>query len=87
MRRSNLATPLQVADDLLEGQVRFRGSLLERGQILGVLRQGGADRLVDQLREAGVGLGRLDAQGAVELGLEVDGGAFLRRRYAVIIAL
>lgn len=51
------------------------GSLIERRQILGVLKQASPDGGVDQIGETPVGFGRFHAEGAVQVRIQVHGGS------------
>jgi hypothetical protein len=57
--RLYLATPPEIANDTLEREVWFRGSLLERGKILSVLSETHSDRIVHEIRHGTLGLGSL----------------------------
>src|SRR5688572_2135313 len=70
------STLAERTDQGLEIHPGFPGALLERRQIFRVLRQGTPDRLVDDLRDRLGVRRRLHPQGAVQVGVEVDGSAF-----------
>lgn len=62
MKTSNLATPLQVLDNTLEGEIGLMRPLFDYGEILGVLGQGQLDCLIDQVRHAAIGFRSLQSQ-------------------------
>ena len=74
MKSLDLATPPEILDDRLERKIRFGFTEFECGQILGVLAQRCLDGVVDEVGHGSVGLGRLQTQGSVDLGIEVDRG-------------
>src|SRR4051794_38389621 len=73
IRSSYPATALQILDDLVEAQVRPATSLLEDLKIFRVLTQGQLNSFVDELRDRPLRRRRLQPQGAVDLGIKVDG--------------
>ncbi|MEK6593651.1 MAG: hypothetical protein AABZ67_11280 [Pseudomonadota bacterium] len=64
-------------DERIEGKALFFLSFSERRKILGILGQGGLYRIVDHIGDGTIRCRSLQAQGAVYVGLEIDGGAFL----------
>ena len=75
MKTLYLATPPQLLDDLLKGEAGLRGPVMERGEILGILRKAPPEGLIDQFGERPVCLRGLDSQGPVDRRIERKGGA------------
>ena len=72
--RLYLATSPKVHEHILDGEVRFLGSRTECVQVIGVLGQALPDGRVHEVRDAMVGLSRLDSQGLWSGGDEATGG-------------
>src|SRR5688500_13214971 len=70
------STLAERTDQGLEIHPGFPGALLERRQIFRILRQGTPHRLVDDLRDRLRVRRCLHPQGAMQVRVEVDGGAF-----------
>ena len=75
MKTSSLPTATQVLDDALEGVTGCRRSGLERLQIDPILRETLADRRIDQVRQALIGLRRFQPESLMEVSISVDRGA------------
>src|SRR6478672_11100521 len=75
MRTLWLATTLQVFEHVGKGDARLAGAGIKGRQILGILGQAEPHGRIDQLGDALFGLGGFDAEGPVNAGIEVDGGA------------
>jgi hypothetical protein len=69
------AIEIEAFEHLLEGEGGLRGALLEGGEIIAILAQGLADGIVDELGDVGCGLGSLELESPVELGIEIHSGA------------
>ena len=61
IRSLYLATPLQILDHISELDGLFLGPFLERGEIFCVLGETVSDRIVDELGNRTIRLGRLEA--------------------------
>src|SRR5437867_12072396 len=85
MKSLYLATPLQVFDDILELEKWLRGPLLKRCEILGIFSEAVSHRVVDELRDRAVRLGRLEAERAMYVRVEVDRGTLLDVPHAQIV--
>ena len=72
--RLYLSTPPQISNDALEGEARLGRSLFERGEVVRVLGETRTNRVVDEIRQGALGLGRLVTKRPVNLGLKIDGG-------------
>jgi hypothetical protein len=66
---------LQVAQKLLVGHGRFGDPFGKGFQIFLIFAQGLAHRFVDEIGNRPVGRRRLQAQGLVKGGIEIDGGS------------
>jgi hypothetical protein len=66
-----VATPFQVAYDILEGEGRLRCPIVERRQVVGIFRQGEAYRVVDQIGDTLVRFRGLQPQRAMQILIEV----------------
>jgi len=75
MRRLYLATTPQCLDELVEVEVSLGRAFLKGGQIGGILGQGLANSKVDHVRDRLIRGGRLHLEGAMDIGLEVDGSS------------
>jgi hypothetical protein len=72
------ATPLQTLDEGVEGQTAVVLSIGKRREVLGVFGQSGLYRVVDHIRDRAIHGHSPKPQGAMNIGLEVNSGAFLR---------
>lgn len=72
--RLYFATPSEISNDALEGEVRFRRPLFESGKILCVFRQTRTDRIVHEIRNGTLGLGGLVTECLVDLRRKIYGG-------------
>ena len=86
MRILYLATAFQVLHDLFKREIGLGCPFLEGGQIFSVLSQGSLDGVVYQLGDRPIRLCRLQAQGAVDQRVEVDGATFGGSGHALNIA-
>src|SRR6188474_2806463 len=75
MRTLYLSTLAERTDQGFEAHPGFPGALPERRQIFRIFRQRLAYRLVDDLGHRLRARSRLHAQGAMQVGVEVDSGA------------
>jgi len=80
-------TFLEVFQDCLEGQVGLVHPLFESSKILGVFGQALSYRVVHDLRQTALRLRRLHLQGPMQVGVEIDCGAFLCRTHDRILPL
>lgn len=69
---------LQVLEERFIGHFRFRDAIIEDRQILLILAQRLAHGIVDDFRHGLVSVCRLQAQGLVQDGVEIDRGALGR---------
>jgi hypothetical protein len=76
MSRLYFATATEILYRIFEGPARLGASLLERFKILGILDEAVTDGLVNEIGQRAIGLRRLEPQGAVNLRIEIDCGAF-----------
>ena len=75
IRISYPATTPQILYDVVERKIRLVAAGLESGQILGVLGQAEAHGFVDQIGDRALRLDGFETEGAVEILIEVNGGA------------
>ncbi len=78
------ATSPQVPQDLREIEIRFLGSSSICGEIFGVLCQILADGIINEVRDALVGLRGLDPESSIEIGIKVDSGSPCRGHVEMI---
>lgn len=71
-----LASPSYALQHVFEAEIRLLGARSRCCDVAGILEQGSSYRGIDELRQRAVGLQRLDAQRAMQTGVEVDGGSF-----------
>ena len=83
----NFATPFEILDDGLERKVGLRFTEFERAQIVGIFGKARLDRVVDQFRHGSIRFGRLEAQGPVDLRVEVNRCPFGGFAHTSILAL
>ena len=79
IRSLYFATSLQILNDVFEGEIGFFLSAFKCGDVLGILCQRFPDRIVDQLGHTAIRFRSLEPQSSVDMRIEVDSRAFLRR--------
>ncbi len=78
MRRLYLATLPKIFHDVFKSKVGFLNPSCKRFEVFEILGKLHADRLIDEVRDGSFRFQGLEAQCAVQLGIKIDGGSFLR---------